>query len=170
MPLDIIVCELVDVYFDQADWFFALLEPVYFKKIFSAWQTANAASDRQPDPACSDHFQVSALLFQIMAVALQFVPSTAFCISLLRVSDFASRDTLSERYSENGAQIMSALGNPNPTLTGVQHDQMRALWLKNNSRGKDAWFAMGDAIRSVRPISSRYATDADVPAEGVRRT
>ncbi|KIM99198.1 hypothetical protein OIDMADRAFT_166834 [Oidiodendron maius Zn] len=47
---------------------------------------------------------------------------------------------------------MTILGRDSPTITAVQHDLMRALWLKNCSQGKKAWHILGGAIRMAQDL------------------
>ena len=149
MPLDIIVCELVDVYFEEANWYFGVLELMYFKKSFSQWQLAkNSFQARQSVTRTNlGRFHFAAVLFQVMALALHYLPHTASSVGLLQLSSTTVRDALSARYSHNGTQIMFAVGSVHPTLDSIQHDELRALWFKNAGQGRDSWFAIGSGIR-----------------------
>lgn len=83
-----------------------------------------------------------ALLFQVVALSLQFLPPGA---EVMRESP-VGQAILSERYSETGLKLMELLGQ-GATLTAVQASLLRASWLKNLGRGIDAWKILGTAIR-----------------------
>jgi hypothetical protein len=42
------------------------------------------------------------------------------------------------------------LGRHRPTIVAVQHDFMRALWLKDCGRGTESWHALCNATRLVQ--------------------
>jgi len=86
-----------------------------------------------------------ALLFQVLALALQFLPSAAAVWKRLPTNDIA----LCRRYSDIGVELMVILGRPGVALTAVQADFLRTSWLKNIGRGVEAWHSIGNAIRSV---------------------
>lgn len=58
-------------------------------------------------------------------------------------------DRLAHEYGKIGMEIMSLLGRHSSTLTAVEHDLLRSGWLKNYSRGTEAWHLLGSAIRFV---------------------
>lgn len=43
---------------------------------------------------------------------------------------------------------MDVLGRHRPTMTAVQHDLTRALWLKDCGRGTESWHSLSNSIRS----------------------
>jgi hypothetical protein len=99
-----------------------------------------------------------ALLFQVLAVALQFLPPGTSSARILQIEDVSARDILSQRYSTIGMEVVAILGRHNTTLTAIQHDLMRALWLKNCSRGMESWYSLGTAIRSKLSFSAGKET------------
>lgn len=70
-------------------------------------------------------------------------------LQALGVDGFPRRDCLSYDFSTRGMEIVLLVGREDPTITTVQNGLMRALWLKNSSRGRGAWHVLGDAIRSA---------------------
>ena len=160
LPSNIIAKELVDVFFSEANWYFGVLERHYFDKLHNAWYAVsdvmlpkggfgNILRDLQYFPA---------LLFQVLAVALQYLPPNTASAKALHLEDPAVCDRLSQEYSRLGMDIMALLGRHNSSLTAVQQDLMRALWLKNCSRGTESWYSLGDAIReALSPVSIRSA-------------
>jgi hypothetical protein len=149
IPQEAITRELIKTFFSEANWYFAVLEKHYFEKLYSSWRALSnrLMADGQPGGLPPDLLHFPALLFQVLAVALQFAPLDLPCLGSLEVDSFATRDRLSGDFSERGMAIRRIMETDGPTLTTVQSDLMRALWLKNSSRGREAWHVLGAAIR-----------------------
>lgn len=153
LPPRPIARQLVETYFSEANWYFAVLEKYYVEKLYGSWC---ALSDRsmidghgQFTRLPRDLLHFPALLFQVLAVALQFAPPGMPYLQALGVDGFPRRDCLSYDFSTRGMEIVLLVGREDPTITTVQNGLMRALWLKNSSRGREAWHVLGDAIRSA---------------------
>lgn len=141
---------LIDTYFDEVSWYSAQLDRYYFEADYALWQrTYNPAYMRD---LSRDLQFFPALLFQVLAVAVQFLPPDKLTTSLLRIEDPANRERLSHRYSTAGTEIMALLKRHNPTLASIQHDQIRALWLKCCSRGTESWHSLSDAVRQAQDL------------------
>jgi hypothetical protein len=144
LPSMQVMKELVENYFVEANWYFLVLERVYFNQLYKSWL------DSREKGINHVHLQLqhfTPLLFQVLAVALQFLPLDSSCAKALSLRDLADADQLSNKYSTAGIELMQALGRHHPTIISVQHDVMRSLWLKNCSRGTESWYSLGDAIR-----------------------
>ncbi|KAK9313997.1 hypothetical protein V1522DRAFT_438057 [Lipomyces starkeyi] len=61
---------------------------------------------------------------------------------------------------------MAILGRHNSTVTAVQHDLMRALWLKNCSRATESWHSLGNAIRQAQELGLHLQSEVRQPADG----
>ncbi|KAJ9483327.1 hypothetical protein VN97_g10084 [Penicillium thymicola] len=159
LPQEAVTRELIETFFSEANWYFAVLEKYYFEKLYASWSalSTHLMSNGQPGglphgglPPDLLHFP--ALMFQVLAVALQFAPLDLPCLQSLGVDGFAARDRLSGEFSERGVAICRIIETGGPTLTTVQSDLMRALWLKNSSRGREAWHVLGAAIRMAQDL------------------
>lgn len=155
LPSQAITRELIEIYFSEANWYFALLEKHYFEKLYSSWCALGNHSRENGhfEGLSRDLLYFPALIFQVLAVALQFTPPSVPCVQALGVDTFARRDCLSSDWSARGMEIVRVVGRHEPTITAVQNDVMRVLWLKNSSRGREAWHVLGGAIR-LASISS----------------
>lgn len=85
------------------------------------------------------------LLFQVIALALQFLPKDGGVLAKSSSTGIATSQT----YSNLGDELLSRLGRPGFALAAVQADFLRSSWLKNCGRGIEAWHAVGHAIRFV---------------------
>jgi hypothetical protein len=148
---------LVDTYFVEVSWYSAQLDRYYFEAEYAAWQKAYDATCMDNLPRNLQFFP--ALLFQVLAVAVQFLPSNNLTAKLLRVEDSTARERLSHRYSTAGTEVMAVLKRHNPTLTSVQHDQLKALWLKCSSRGTESWHSVSDAVRQGQDLGLHLQDD-----------
>lgn len=157
LPHRLVMRELINIYFVEANWYFAILEQHYFEKLYNSWCSLNdsSAEHGQVADVPPDLLHFSALIFHVLAVSLQFVSPDTNCSRALGVDSFNARDHLSSNFSTSGVEIARILGTLDPTITAVQNDLMRALWLKNCSRGREAWHALGGAIRSVPAYSKK---------------
>lgn len=148
LPSWSVVEELKEVYFAEANWYYVLLAPYFFNKSLQFWREVRSDSTSfDPGQLDRDLQCFPALLFQVLATALQFLPLRTTTAKALGIENYERSDQMSQEYSSIGMQIVDILGRHNPTITAVEHDMMRAAWLKNESRGKEAWYSLGNAIR-----------------------
>lgn len=160
VPSQAVTEELIQVYFSEANWYFALLEKHYFERLYSSWYALHnyTGENLHSEQLSRDLLYFPALIFQVLAVALQFAPLDLPSVQALGADDLARRDCISSDFSTRGMDIARIVGGHDPSIVAVQNDIMRALWLKNSSRGREAWHMLGSAIRlafnaTIRPKS-----------------
>ncbi len=92
LPSQDVAWELFDVFFVEANWFLSILERCYFGTLFNHSYCLNKTITGDGDPGNTprelQHF--SALLFQTLAMALQFLPPGSVCARVLRIEDSAA--------------------------------------------------------------------------------
>lgn len=152
LPAKSVIDELVDVYFSEVNWYYQVLVRYYFDELYVAWQGVNdgrrsIVKNDNLESISKELLHVPALLYQVLAVALQFVPSSALAVKELGVGELVDRDQLSYKYSIKGLDIMNIIGRQHITISAVQHDLLRASWLKNCGQGTESWHSLGNAIR-----------------------
>jgi hypothetical protein len=147
LPQKDIIDALLDVFFTHVNWHYDIVEKVYFEDVLAHWYAGRASSVqylKRKEFAQELRF-FPTLLFQILAHSLQFLPPNTTV-----VRDALGDDpNLSETYSNLGEELMQLLGRRGLALTAVQADLLRASLLKNIGRGTEAWFSLGNSIRSV---------------------
>ena len=153
LPARVTQEELLDVFFQECNWFFGLVEPVCFRKLQRETEAVEQNVLRSAQQMLKS-WRFTALLFQTLAVALQFLPSGATCIDELAIHNHTARDALSERYSKNSSQISSIVDQTSITMASVECLLLRAFWLKNVGRGKESWRALGHCVRYLVPIAA----------------
>lgn len=141
------IIKLVEVFFDDVNWQYFILEKQYFDSLLICWYGTQV--ETLPLPHLSheellrelDYFP--ALLLQVLGLAIQFLPLNSPVWEFLSQSDMA----LCQKYSDIGAELMMHIQKENVALTTVQADFLRASWLKNIGKGVEAWRSIGNAIR-----------------------
>jgi hypothetical protein len=124
-------------------------ETIFSEQLSDWWNSAySILATKSTKPLPNDLKYFPSLLFQVLAQALQFLP-TEYDHSLedLKLGAEQSFSELSEEYSECGVAIASLLGRHNPSLACVQQEFLRASWLKNSGRITEAWHTIGQAVR-----------------------
>jgi hypothetical protein len=146
LPIKKIRRALIDTYFNECNWYFGLLERHYFDTWQAEWDVLDATSSSSTGLSMSC-WRFTGLIFQLLAVALQFLEPQAHCTEMLDIVSDTSRVALSRRFSENAVQVFELAGRYGADLVGVHHSLLRAFWLKNAGCGKEAWFSVGESIR-----------------------
>lgn len=146
LPIREIRHALIEVYFGKCNWFFGLVGRSHFDEWLAEWEVLNQdlGSSTGLVMRC---WRFTGLLFQLLAVALQFLEPYDACLDSFDVDSDASRTALSHRFSENGVQLSDLAGRYDADIVGVHQGLLRAFWLKNSGRGKEAWFTLGECIR-----------------------
>ncbi|TEY87352.1 hypothetical protein BOTCAL_0003g00320 [Botryotinia calthae] len=154
LPSQSIISELVDLFFSELHWYLKILEEHYFRNLLKSWQDIRSTLSGQSDlgSISRDLLYFPALLFQTLAVSLQFLPPDTEASKILHLKTLLDCDRLSHDYSKIGMEIMSLLGRHSSTITGVEHDLLKSGWLKNYSRGTEAWHLLGSAIRQGQDL------------------
>ena len=148
LPPRPVVEALTSFFFDAVNWHYFILERVYFDSLLSRWPP----TDRMEAVGYLTVAELSmelryfpTLLFQVIALSLQFVPNDWDALAELPTA----RDSAAQVYSDLGHELLSLLGRPGLSITAVQADFLRSSWLKNCGRGIESWHMLGSAIRFV---------------------
>jgi len=148
LPSNEVVEGLVNNFFLEANWFFMVLEPHYFKAKLNQWlDLGGYPSKLEVDQIPPELHYFPALLFQVSAVSLQILPLGTDFAKSNALSDFAACDRLSEEYSSAGMEVARLLGKRTSSIDAVQYNLLRCVYLKNCSRGAESWHSLGDSIR-----------------------
>lgn len=140
--------ELIELFFSELNCCYRIVEKYFFRKDLAAWfAVKDAIVKGEREPATRNILYFTALIFQILAVQLQFLPPGTATANILGLKDLNACEGLSHKYSADGQDLMNMVGRQNSTITAVQYDLLRVFWLKSCSRGTAAWYSLGDAIR-----------------------
>lgn len=157
LPSRPVIEALIDFFFDEVNWHYFILERFYFDSLLSRWPPAEeteAVSYLTTVELSMEIRYFPALLFQVLALSLQFVPAEWDILAKLP----ATRVSGPRTYSDLGDELLLLLGRPGLALTAVQANFLRSSWLKNCGQGIESWHTVGAAIRFVRSLG-RWITN-----------
>ncbi|KAH9213895.1 fungal-specific transcription factor domain-containing protein, partial [Leptodontidium sp. 2 PMI_412] len=150
LPSPPAVDELINIFFSEINWLYGIIQPVYFNQAFKKWKEFTTATADPPriESISSDLRSFPSLLAQLLAISMMYLPPGAKIEGLPAIKYL----DLSQRYSEIGVDLVRLLGHQGTTIVTVQHDLMRAAWLKNRGHGAEAWHALSKAIRKAQEL------------------
>ncbi|KAJ5985224.1 hypothetical protein N7522_012420 [Penicillium canescens] len=155
---------LVNVFFAEVNWHYAILERFYFDDLFSRWphsEELEPVNYLGPEELSRELRYFSALLFQVVSLTLQVLPPNHLDMAQISADALGTSQT----YSDLGDELLSVLGRPGATLSGVQADFLRSSWLKNVGRGTEAWHSFGNAIRQAQELGLHRQREIRQPDE-----
>jgi hypothetical protein len=133
LPARVFIDKLVDIYFNEFNWQYPVLDRQLFLRQASEWNKVpfHVFQTTGPQELAPELRAFPALLFQIMATALLVVPNQPSSdFDALKYAASMAFDDLALDYSESGADILSTLGKGDVTFTTVQAGFLRAGFLK----------------------------------------
>ncbi|KAG9947315.1 hypothetical protein KCU85_g5842, partial [Aureobasidium melanogenum] len=134
------------------NWSYEIVQQYYFNSLLTQWVEASETTASINLGLLSRDLQYfPALVFQIMALTLMYIPLSE-AAKFLHVMDGQSLDTQSNHYGDLGMKLMDLLGRRNPSVVGVQHDLVRFAWLKNFGCGKNSFRSLQDAVRQAQEL------------------
>ncbi|KAJ4857212.1 fungal specific transcription factor domain-containing protein [Trichoderma breve] len=145
LPSRSVIEALVDFFFDEVNWHYFILERLYFNDIFSRWppkERTEPVKYLKSTQLSMELRYFPSLLFQVIALAVQFLPPDWDVLPEPSLRGLASSRT----YSDLGDELLYFLRRPGLALAAVQADFLRSSWLKNYGRGVESWHAVGNSI------------------------
>ena len=127
----------------------ALSEVIFREQSTRWWKNSYETLLREgPESLPADLLYFPALLFQVLAVALQFLPAEYDVhINELKFSPSQTLGELSREYSDCGVALASLLKEQRPTLVGVQQNFLRDVWLASTGDLSQAWSHSGQTVK-----------------------
>lgn len=149
LPEKAYMTSLIALFFDNVnDWQYSIVERHFFHIQLNEWWDCIPvmATIYHPRNLPNNDAYFPALLFQVLALSLQFILPTAD-IDLEPLKQGKALNALSAEYSNFGCGLMVLLGRQHPNLSSIQHDMLRAAWLKNADIVPESWHTLSQAIR-----------------------
>ncbi|KAJ3543000.1 hypothetical protein NM208_g3806 [Fusarium decemcellulare] len=144
-PLPIIE-DLVDVFFSEVNWHFQILNESFFIELYQTWVRTSPSRNSPPGQTASlELLFFPALLFQVLAIALLFLPESSHRI---------------------GSHLADLFHQCNIMLVMIQHDLAKSLWLKSNNKGLASWQFLGRAIRQAQALGLHLSSETVHDCEG----
>lgn len=148
-------CEiLINLFFANVNDLNCALDGVIFREQLARWwnNAYDTLLQQGPEGLPSDLRNYPALMFQVLAISLQFLP-TQYDVQLdeLKFSPSQTFSELSREYSDCGVALYNALKDLKPTLVGVQQSFLRDLWLTNSGDLLQGWNHSGKTVKYGLP-------------------
>lgn len=172
LPARIYVDKLVVTFFREVNWQYSFLERTSFNENLQCWDKLSfEALNKGPQTLPKGIRFFPGLLFQVLALALQFQPldHDSSLDSLKHVSSM-SVDDLAHDYSESGLAILTLLGKRDLTLDALHIGLLRTTFLKNSGLIIESWHCLGQTIRDAQECGLHKdspSTVADPPEQAV---
>ena len=163
----------MNVFFSEVNWQYTILDQNYFiTKLEQYYQQHPIPPPNPPDETTfsSDKLIFSALLFQVLAYALQFLPAGysenihTSCLKGLAEEDNGASDDATLR-------LLSLLPKDVVNLDYIAAQILRTAWLKNRGLIAEAWLVVAQAAINAQEIGLHrddgklYASDAESAVE-----
>ncbi|KAJ9607904.1 hypothetical protein H2200_007983 [Cladophialophora chaetospira] len=173
MPCPSCVRHLVDIFFNEVNWQYTILDRNYFiPKMERNYQHYPLPPPSPPDDTTfsSEKLIFSALLFQVLAYALQFLPAGysetlhASCLKGIHEDGHGTSD-------DPTMQLLSLLPKDVINLDYIAAQILRTAWLKNRGLIAEAWLVVAQAAINAQEIGLHrddgklYASDAESAIE-----
>jgi hypothetical protein len=154
LPSKVYIEKLIVTYFHEYNYQYYPLDEGIFRDQLKSWNNLSFSTlNRGPLELPADLQFFPALLFQMMALALQFQPLEYDpSLDSLKYAAAMSFDDLAGDYSESGTQILGLLGKRNTTLVTVQAGFLRTAYLKNCGLVPESWHTLSQTIRDAQEI------------------
>ena len=154
LPSKAYIEKLVDTYFREVNHQYSPLDEGIFRDLLTRWHGLSFSTlNKGPLQLPGDLQFFPALLFQVLALALQFQPlNYDQGLDSLKYAAGMSFDDLASDYSESGVSILNLLGKRHTTLVTVQSGFLRTAYLKNCGMVPESWHSLSQTIRDAQEI------------------
>lgn len=154
LPSKPYIGKLVTTYFREVNYQYSPLDEGIFRDHLKNWHNLSFETLKKGPFELSGDLQFfPALLFQILALALQFQPPDYDPgLDSLKYAAGMSFDDLASDYSESSVSILNLLGKRHTTLVTVQAGFLRTAYLKNCGMVPESWHSLSQTIRDAQEI------------------
>jgi hypothetical protein len=124
-------------------------ETVFREQLQKWWTIAHEILLQRGLDALPEEFKCfPALIFQALALSLQFLPTNhGLNLEGLKFGPFQTDAELSREYTDCGIAVSKIIGKARLTLTGVQYSFMRDWWYVNAGDLTRAWNLSGQTVK-----------------------
>jgi len=146
--------KLLPTFFREVNYQYYSLDEGLFRDHLANWHGLSFSTlNKGPLELSGDMQFFPALLFQCLALALQFQPLEYDpTLDSLKYAAGMTFDDLANDYSESSVSILSLLGKRHTTLITVQAGFLRTAYLKNVGMVTESWHSLSQTIRDAQEI------------------
>ncbi|KAG9233821.1 hypothetical protein BJ875DRAFT_463225 [Amylocarpus encephaloides] len=154
LPSKHYIDELLQTYFREVNYQYYPLDEGIFRDHLQNWYNLSFATlSRGPLELHGDLQFFPALLFQCLALALQYQPLDYDpALDALKYAGGMTFDDLAQDYSESGVSILALLGKRHTTLVTVQAGFLRTSYLKSVGMIPESWHSLSSTIRDAQEV------------------
>ncbi|KAI1629563.1 hypothetical protein EDD37DRAFT_59029 [Exophiala viscosa] len=153
LPCRTCVEHLVQVFFTEVNWQFAIVDRNIFDDQLTEYYRYQSASILEPqDQIPTDQLTFPALLFQVIGLAVQFLPAQAGQGLHSACLRGIPRDGKYDLQGCHTMQLLNLVGKNAMNLTYIQAEFLRISWLKNCGFIAEAWHALAQTIMDAQDI------------------
>ncbi|KAF4628581.1 hypothetical protein G7Y89_g9572 [Cudoniella acicularis] len=156
---------LLITFFREVNYEYYPLDEAIFRDHLKSWHNLTFSTLNRGSLELSGDLRFfPALLFQILALALQFQPlNHDSTLNSLKYSAGMSFDDLATDYSESGVEITLLLEKQHNTLVTVQAGFLRTVFLRNCGMVTESWHSLSQTIRDAQEIGLHKNTGERPP-------
>ena len=152
LPPRLYVYILVDIFFDEVNWQYSIIDRNYFMSQLAEFYVATRSifSEEQADIS-SDVYTFPSMLFQVVGSTFQFIPPD-YDRSLDDLCMGRSFDDLAKSYSDSGIELLALFEKESLNLTCVQAGFLRVILLKNFGYVVEAYRMLGQVVGDAEDL------------------
>ena len=141
LPPQPVVEELIRMYFSDENWSFPVLDEHRFRLVYEDFKKQRGEAWPPATKICSSPALVAvpALLFSVLAVALQFISTESDVARALSISSPDECDRLSQHFVHSGQEMIHSVRRCKPSTTAIEYHLSTCIWYKNSGNGGEAW-------------------------------
>lgn len=143
---------LVEIFFNKVNWQYGFVDRSFFaSQLADFYKSSRSILDLDQASLSSDVLLFPALLFQVAASALQFVPAkhdealNDLCIG-------RSLMDLAKDYSDSGVEVMALFEKESLNVISIQAGLLRVSILKAFGYVVESWHTLGQVIMDAQEI------------------
>lgn len=141
LPAKTYIDKLIDMYMKGFNWQYYVLEPDVFYQQLDEWNRLpfSTLTSTGPHGLSKDLRAFPALLFQVIGIALLVLPESPDPIfDALKYAGNMTFEDLANDYCQSGMEILSLIGKRNLSVTTVQVQFLRSMYLKFTAKPTEA--------------------------------
>jgi hypothetical protein len=169
LPPRLYIYILVDIFFDQVNWQYSIIDRNYFmSQLRDFYEASHSIFSEEQVNISSDVYTFPSLLFQVVGCTFQFLPPD-YDRSLGDLCMGSSFDDLAKSYSDSGIELLALFEKESLNLISVQAGFLRITLLKSFGYVVEAYRMVGQVIRDAEEVEL-HLDDNNLRADSVELT
>ena len=159
LPPRLYVYILVDIFFEQVNWQYSIVDRNYFMpQLADFYKDLPSIFSDDPPEISPDVFTFPSLLFQIVGSAFQFLPPD-YDQSLDDLRMGRSFDDLAKSYSDSGIEMLALFEKDSLNLSSIQAGFLRVAFLKSFGYVLEAYRMVGQVVADAEEVGLHQETE-----------